>query len=464
MLISDTYRRLNSDLHDGGSYGRNGDRWAARVQELIDTYGAQSVLDYGCGQGALARAIGEKVREYDPAIPEKANAPAPADLVVCTDVLEHVEPDCLSEVLDHLRQLSRKACFVVIATRPAKKVLADRRNAHLIIEPDEFWRGQLGARFQTVHFEPKTGEFAAVLEPLPGGVKGAAMSEQGSRDVAPASRSERVELNTSSAIVAGISKSPSSLRNIVSPNSTDKQISAPSDAYPSLRPKNAVSRNQVVQSVLDLFEAPRYLEVGVNQGVTFKALKAATKVAVDPKFLFDFKCEAGPNVHFHETTSDDYFGRIATPGTAFDVIYLDGLHTSEQTIRDLVNAFTFLKHDGVIVIDDVFPSSYIASLPERQHTRVVRQATADPLGAWMGDVFRLVFFVETFCQQYSYATINNNHGQLVLWREPRIAVPERTLRQVSDKDYKDMFLERDTFCFAPLAQVVERVRASRAVT
>ncbi|MDQ3079568.1 MAG: class I SAM-dependent methyltransferase [Pseudomonadota bacterium] len=248
----------------------------------------------------------------------------------------------------------------------------------------------------------------------------------------------------------------------MSPNTADEPSSAPSDDYPSLKPKNAVSRNQVVQGVLDLFEAPDYLEVGVNRGVTFRALKAATKVAVDPKFLFDFEAEASANVHFHETTSDDYFGQIATPGTAFDVIYLDGLHTSEQTIRDLVNAFAFLKHDGVIVIDDVFPSSYIASLPERQHTRVVRQATADPSGAWMGDVFRLVFFVETFCQQYSYATVNNNHGQLVLWREPRASVLERTLRQVSEKDYKDLFLERDTFCFAPLASIVERIRASRS--
>jgi hypothetical protein len=126
------------------------------------------VLDYGCGQGSLARAIGDRVKEYDPAIPEKAAAPAPADLVVCTDVLEHIEPDCLAHVLDHLRDLTLKACFVVIATRPAMKFLADGRNAHLIIETDAFWRKQLDMRFRTVSFEPMTGEFAAVIEPLRG--------------------------------------------------------------------------------------------------------------------------------------------------------------------------------------------------------------------------------------------------------------------------------------------------------
>lgn len=247
----------------------------------------------------------------------------------------------------------------------------------------------------------------------------------------------------------------------MTPETVDEQASVPADAYPSLKPANPVSRNGVVQSVLDLFDAPDYLEVGVNRGVTFNALKAATKVAVDPKFLFDFEAGSSDTISFHETTSDEYFSQIATRDTAFDVIYLDGLHTSEQTIRDLVNAFAFLKPEGVIVIDDVFPSSYIASLPERNDTRIIRKATADPSGAWMGDVFRLVFFVETFCQQFSYSTVNNNHGQLVLWREPRATVVERTIADVGQKDYKDMFLERDTFRFAALDSIIERIRASR---
>ena len=168
MLISDSYRRLNSDLHAGGNYGRNGDKWATRVAEISDRYDASTILDYGCGQGSLARALGARVQEYDPAIVDKSAAPLPADLVVCTDVLEHIEPDCLGDVLDHLRRLSRKACFVVVATRPAMKFLADGRNAHLIIEQDEFWRGRLNRRFKILSWEPMTGEFAAVLEPLKG--------------------------------------------------------------------------------------------------------------------------------------------------------------------------------------------------------------------------------------------------------------------------------------------------------
>lgn len=232
---------------------------------------------------------------------------------------------------------------------------------------------------------------------------------------------------------------------------------------PSLTPTDPISRNRIVQGVLDLFEAPDYLEVGVNKGMTFNALQAATKVAVDPKFLFDYEgvAKTVPGTSFYEITSDDYFGRVATRDTSFDVIYLDGLHTAEQTIRDLINAISFLRADGVIIIDDVFPCSYVASLPDRRQTRLIRQATGDTAGAWMGDVYRLVFFVETFCQQFSYATVINNHGQLILWRDARETIVDRTLTQVGEKAYKDVLLEKDSFNFATFEQIRERIGSAR---
>ena len=51
--------------------------------------------------------------------------------MICTDVLEHIEPDCLQAVLGHLRQVSREYTFVNISTRAAVKSLHDGRNAHL---------------------------------------------------------------------------------------------------------------------------------------------------------------------------------------------------------------------------------------------------------------------------------------------------------------------------------------------
>lgn len=129
-------------------YGGRGDKWADGVIGLLKKYDAKSVLDYGCGQGTLGNVLkklkGIVVYEYDPAIPGKEECPnLLADLVVCTDVLEHIEPDRLGVVIDHLFRHTGKALFLVIATRPSKKFLKDGRNSHLIIEPDSWWKDRL---------------------------------------------------------------------------------------------------------------------------------------------------------------------------------------------------------------------------------------------------------------------------------------------------------------------------------
>ncbi|WP_083276863.1 class I SAM-dependent methyltransferase [Sphingobium phenoxybenzoativorans] len=163
MLISDEYRTLNSSLHAGGSYGRKGDKWTAKVSELIDCFEPTTILDYGCGQGALGKALNRDISEYDPAIPEKSALPEPADMVVCTDVLEHIEPVCLDDVLDHLRDLTKSVLFAVISTRPAAKFLADGRNAHLIVEGEAFWTEHLEKRFLIDQIQDHGKEFSAVL-------------------------------------------------------------------------------------------------------------------------------------------------------------------------------------------------------------------------------------------------------------------------------------------------------------
>lgn len=149
-LISPAYLELQRELHARpNGYGGKGNKWAPGVADLVESIGAWSVLDYGSGEGTLKKALlllltrSLRVSEYDPAMPGKDSNPEFADLVVCTDVLEHIEPDRLSTVLAHLKVLARKAVFVVIATRPSNKTMTDGRNAHLIVESGEWWHLQM---------------------------------------------------------------------------------------------------------------------------------------------------------------------------------------------------------------------------------------------------------------------------------------------------------------------------------
>ena len=177
MHISESQRRENKSLHARDeNYGTGGADWAAYLEQTMADESLETVLDYGCGKGTLAKALkrrGITVGEYDPAIPAKDALPDPAHLVVCTDVLEHVEPDEIDGLLAHLAQLTQKKLFFDIATAPALKTLADGRNAHLIVEGPDWWRHKLTRHFDIVHWVERLecnfiyGEAVPKGSPLP---------------------------------------------------------------------------------------------------------------------------------------------------------------------------------------------------------------------------------------------------------------------------------------------------------
>ena len=155
MLISEEYRRLNSELHRlNAEFGNESNMGAGPpIAGLAKGYEVKTVLDYGCGKGKLKAylsGLGDPildVREYDPAVPGKNTLPEPADLVVSLDMLEHVEPECLNDVLDHLYSLTKIVAFMTICLISSKKSLPDGRNAHLIVANEKFWLPRIASRW-----------------------------------------------------------------------------------------------------------------------------------------------------------------------------------------------------------------------------------------------------------------------------------------------------------------------------
>jgi len=148
-LISAEYRNLNERLHhDNLTYGVGGSKHAPVVLKLAESLKTTSILDYGCGKGYLAKNLPFPIWEYDPAVPGKEADPRPADIIVCTDVLEHIEPEKLFFVLDDIRRCLRKVGYFVIHTGAAQKTLADGRNTHLIQKDKQWWKGKLKKFFQ----------------------------------------------------------------------------------------------------------------------------------------------------------------------------------------------------------------------------------------------------------------------------------------------------------------------------
>ncbi|WP_128565830.1 class I SAM-dependent methyltransferase [Methylobacterium crusticola] len=224
-----------------------------------------------------------------------------------------------------------------------------------------------------------------------------------------------------------------------------------------------MDRASVSQQCLNLLGSEgAYLEVGVNRGVTFHNVSAAVKVAVDPHFLFDVADAElkNQNATYRQITSDAYF-LDTDRRDRFDVIFLDGLHTVEQTLRDLMNATEVLKDPGIIIIDDVIPSSYAASLPSIPDAEMVKAFLNDQDASWMGDVYRLVWFIDTFMPTYTYRCVEENHGQLIMWRHSREASNRSySLSEIGSLSFCEMIKHRETFNIKPMVEILNEIRGN----
>lgn len=169
-LISDEYRAQQTKLHENPDYGTASVQYAPIVAKVMNQYLVEQLLDYGAGKGRLGQTlIGKRLvdhkfvlQQYEPSDPSMSELPTPMEMVACIDVLEHVEPELLDNVLDDLKRCTLSVGLFSVATLPAKKLLPDGRNAHLIVQPAEWWLPKLLQRFD-LHVFQKTPDGFFVL-------------------------------------------------------------------------------------------------------------------------------------------------------------------------------------------------------------------------------------------------------------------------------------------------------------
>ena len=158
QTISEEYRRMQQELHQNPNYGVASLAFAPLVADVIRQTGVSSVSDYGAGKKNLLKGLNEAgihdlpYFPYDPAFPEYGT-PQSADLICCIDVLEHIEPELIDNVIGELARITKNLGFFSIHMGPAAKILSDGRNAHLIQKPSSWWLPKLTQHFEILQLQ-----------------------------------------------------------------------------------------------------------------------------------------------------------------------------------------------------------------------------------------------------------------------------------------------------------------------
>lgn len=211
----------------------------------------------------------------------------------------------------------------------------------------------------------------------------------------------------------------------------------------------------------------RYLEIGLDRGRTFEAVKAFERWGVDPRPRFPVA--ALPHRVTVIAASSDRFFDLLAPDVSFDLVYLDGLHTYEQTYRDLINALGHTAPLGAILVDDVVPSDEVSAIPDQEVSLAERRRRGLEGRPWHGDVFRILKILDDHHPELSYSTIvGADNDQALIWRgvpdSVSSAVSNETLRAYSELTYQDVFADGVPEYFRPRSEpeaLAEFVRATR---
>lgn len=141
--------------------------------------------------------------------------------------------------------------------------------------------------------------------------------------------------------------------------------------------------------LVTLFDGPvRYLEIGVSRGSTLVSVHADEIIGVDPVPRFNPR-GLPAHIKFERRTSNSFFRR-AWGIPAFDLVFLDGLHTADQTWTDLWNTLRRSHFRTIILVDDVVPDSDITAIPNQRKAAKLGREAGFTTARWHGDVWKML--------------------------------------------------------------------------
>ena len=190
------------------------------------------------------------------------------------------------------------------------------------------------------------------------------------------------------------------------------------------------SRIEIIQNIINKQNYQNYLEIGCDKDENFSKIKIKNKIGVDPL--------QGGTIR---KTSDEFFNSNTEK---FDIIFLDGLHTYEQTIKDINNSLKFIKSSGVIVIHDCLPK------------KIWNQIVPRIYGHWNGDVWKAIVHSRTYQNADTYTCIAD-HGLGLIFKRKNKNLLEIKIKEFKKLKFSDYYKNHKIFMNPISHEKIEKI-------
>lgn len=217
-----------------------------------------------------------------------------------------------------------------------------------------------------------------------------------------------------------------------------------------------MDRVEVAQRILDRFNAKTYLEIGSQEGFSFFQIQANRKIAVDPEFKIPMAKRIKKTLakkirmeeeRYFEVTSDAFFTNAPAVfrKDKIDVALVDGLHTYQQSLRDVLNCLNYLSENGVIVMHDCNPRSEAVAYPGNSLQDAEKMNLPDWDGSWCGDVWKAIVYLRSLRNDLNVFVLDCDYGIGVVTKGKPENVLSYSAEEINRMSYHDLESNRADF-------------------
>jgi len=183
---------------------------------------------------------------------------------------------------------------------------------------------------------------------------------------------------------------------------------------------------QVLARIHEYLRPATYLEIGVDQGLSFDIVRPETlALGVDPKP--QPQNPLGPRQRVYAETSDEFFEQrdviSELDGQTLDLAFIDGMHQFEFALRDFINIEKYCSADSIILIHDVYPIDAMSAARERVSW------------FWSGDIWRVILTLNKYRPDLSVNVIAARPTGLAIVQnlDPHSRVLDERQREIIDE-------------------------------